>query len=138
MLHHSSVYHFSVIIHNQLDKTSGSLYVRFVPGPILISFLLVSRLIYFLLVLYVLSNFLKGTRKYSCFLCYQLIIFDLRHPLCIRSYSKVHREASMAGHSDSGTSEKKSSDMTDDIPTFNAENLQNNMKMIYYRYVMAI
>lgn len=44
----------------------------------------------------------------------------------------------MAGHSDSGTSEKKSSDMTDDIPTFNAENLQNNMKMIYYRYVMAI
>lgn len=38
----------------------------------------------------------------------------------------------MAGHSDSGTSEKKSSDMTDDIPTFNAENLQNNMKMIYY------
>ncbi|XP_038880512.1 ER membrane protein complex subunit 6 [Benincasa hispida] len=36
-----------------------------------------------------------------------------------------------AGYS-STTSEKKSSDAADDLPIFNAENLQNNLKIIYY------
>jgi len=38
----------------------------------------------------------------------------------------------MAGHNDSVAAEKKSSESTNDIPTFNAENLQSNMKIIYY------
>ncbi|XP_059462164.1 uncharacterized protein LOC132191230 [Corylus avellana] len=38
----------------------------------------------------------------------------------------------MAGHNDSSAAEKKSSELTSDIPTFNAENLQSNMKIIYY------
>ncbi|XP_050937213.1 uncharacterized protein LOC103492162 isoform X1 [Cucumis melo] len=37
----------------------------------------------------------------------------------------------MAGYS-STASDKKSSDSADDIPIFNAENLQNNLKIIYY------
>ncbi|CAK9328410.1 unnamed protein product [Citrullus colocynthis] len=37
----------------------------------------------------------------------------------------------MAGYS-SAVSEKKSSDAADDLPIFNAENLQNNLKIIYY------
>ncbi|OVA03081.1 ER membrane protein complex subunit 6 [Macleaya cordata] len=37
----------------------------------------------------------------------------------------------MSGHDDSGAFVKKSSDDTD-IPTFSAENLQNNLKIIYY------
>ncbi|XP_043689181.1 ER membrane protein complex subunit 6-like isoform X1 [Telopea speciosissima] len=36
----------------------------------------------------------------------------------------------MAGHDDLVASDKKSSDA--DIPTFHAENLQNNIKIIYY------
>ncbi|XWS38910.1 hypothetical protein CRYUN_Cryun18bG0003900 [Craigia yunnanensis] len=43
----------------------------------------------------------------------------------------------MAGHSDSSSSEKKSSEARNDIPTFSAENLQNNMKVIYYRFVFT-
>ncbi|KAF8408537.1 hypothetical protein HHK36_007693 [Tetracentron sinense] len=42
----------------------------------------------------------------------------------------THKAEVMAGHSDA--SEKKSSDATNDVPIFNAENLQNNMKIIYY------
>ncbi|KAL6011537.1 ER membrane complex subunit 6 [Asimina triloba] len=38
----------------------------------------------------------------------------------------------MAVHEDSSVYEKKSNDTGDDIVTFNAENLQNNMKIIYY------
>ncbi|KAK2644105.1 hypothetical protein Ddye_019300 [Dipteronia dyeriana] len=38
----------------------------------------------------------------------------------------------MAGHNDSSVSEKKSSQALDDLPTFSAENMQNNMKVIYY------
>ncbi|GAB4842976.1 ER membrane complex subunit 6 [Ancistrocladus abbreviatus] len=37
----------------------------------------------------------------------------------------------MAGH-DSGASAKKSSEASNDMPIFNAENMQNNMKVIYY------
>ncbi|KAG5237134.1 ER membrane protein complex [Salix suchowensis] len=37
----------------------------------------------------------------------------------------------MAGH---GESEKKSSDAVNDLQTFRAENLQSNMKVIYYRF----
>ncbi|GKV50404.1 hypothetical protein SLEP1_g57110 [Rubroshorea leprosula] len=45
----------------------------------------------------------------------------------------------MAGRSDSGSSEKKSSEATNDVPTFSAENLQSNMKIIYYsRTFMSI
>ncbi|XP_010262002.1 PREDICTED: ER membrane protein complex subunit 6-like isoform X1 [Nelumbo nucifera] len=38
----------------------------------------------------------------------------------------------MVGHEDSGASKKKSTDSSNDLPTFNAENLQNNTKIIYY------
>ena len=38
----------------------------------------------------------------------------------------------MAGHNES---EKKSSDALDDLQTFRAENLQSNIKVIYYRFV---
>ncbi|CAL5337991.1 hypothetical protein ACSBR2_013703 [Camellia fascicularis] len=45
----------------------------------------------------------------------------------------------MAGHDDSVSSEKKSSEAVNDIPTFNAENMQNNMKAVYYsRTFMSI
>ncbi|XP_022742012.1 ER membrane protein complex subunit 6-like isoform X2 [Durio zibethinus] len=45
----------------------------------------------------------------------------------------------MAGHSDSSSSEKKSGEAMTDVPTFSAENLQNNMKVIYYsRTFMSI
>ncbi|PON64909.1 ER membrane protein complex subunit [Parasponia andersonii] len=44
----------------------------------------------------------------------------------------------MAGH-DSTSSGKKSSEAANDLPTFNSENLQSNMKVIYYsRTFMAI
>lgn len=42
----------------------------------------------------------------------------------------------MAGHSESSGAEKKSSEAANEIPTFNAENLQANMKAIYYRFVL--
>ncbi|XP_077222771.1 uncharacterized protein LOC143856442 [Tasmannia lanceolata] len=38
----------------------------------------------------------------------------------------------MAMHGDSSSTEKKSSDAGDDIPTFSVDNLQSNMKVIYY------
>ncbi|KAF1890633.1 hypothetical protein Lal_00013228 [Lupinus albus] len=38
----------------------------------------------------------------------------------------------MAGHSESGSSEKKSSNGLNELLTLNAENLQSNMKIIYY------
>ncbi|KAI8002771.1 Acetyl-CoA carboxylase 2 [Camellia lanceoleosa] len=38
----------------------------------------------------------------------------------------------MGGHDDSGSSEKKSIGVANDVPTFNAENMQNNMKAVYY------
>ncbi|XP_055818433.1 uncharacterized protein LOC129887381 [Solanum dulcamara] len=46
----------------------------------------------------------------------------------------------MAGHDNlNGSTEKSSSGMMDDLPTFNAENMQNNMKVILYsRTFMAI
>lgn len=45
----------------------------------------------------------------------------------------------MAARDDLSGSEKKSNDATNDIPTFNAENLQSNMKIIYYsRTFMSI
>ncbi|GLT67263.1 hypothetical protein SLA2020_395840 [Shorea laevis] len=37
-----------------------------------------------------------------------------------------------AGHNDSGSSEKKSSEAANDVPTCGAENMQSNMKIIYY------
>ncbi|KAI4344754.1 hypothetical protein L6164_011945 [Bauhinia variegata] len=38
----------------------------------------------------------------------------------------------MAGHNESRSSEKKSSNGMNDLPTFNSENMQSNMKIIYY------
>ncbi|KAI7996863.1 hypothetical protein LOK49_LG10G00189 [Camellia lanceoleosa] len=38
----------------------------------------------------------------------------------------------MGGHHDSGSSVKKSIGVANDVPTFNAENMQNNMKAVYY------
>ncbi|KAL5564767.1 hypothetical protein UlMin_027931 [Ulmus minor] len=43
----------------------------------------------------------------------------------------------MAGHRDSNAYEKKLSEAINDLPTFNAENLQSNMKVIYYSGVIA-
>ncbi|KVH96426.1 Transmembrane protein 93 [Cynara cardunculus var. scolymus] len=43
----------------------------------------------------------------------------------------------MAGHDDSGASGKKSSE--NEVPTFNVENMQSNMKVVYYsRTFMSI
>ncbi|XP_028753536.1 ER membrane protein complex subunit 6-like [Neltuma alba] len=45
----------------------------------------------------------------------------------------------MGGHIDASSSEKKSGNGVNDLPTFNAENLQQNMKTIYYsRTFMSI
>ncbi|XP_052194393.1 uncharacterized protein LOC127802565 [Diospyros lotus] len=45
----------------------------------------------------------------------------------------------MAGRDDSGSSEKKSSEAMDGVPTFNVENMQNNLKSVYYsRTFMSI
>lgn len=38
----------------------------------------------------------------------------------------------MAGHSNSGASDKKSSEDFDGVSIFNAENMQSNTKVIYY------
>ncbi|KAI8011839.1 hypothetical protein LOK49_LG06G03433 [Camellia lanceoleosa] len=52
---------------------------------------------------------------------------------------ELQKEEAMAGHDDSVSSEKKSSEAVNDIPTFNAENMQNNMKAVYYsRTFMSI
>lgn len=52
-----------------------------------------------------------------------------------RIYMFVCVEEGMGGHSESSGAEKKSSDAMNEIPTFNAENLQTNMKTIYYRFL---
>ncbi|XAR56969.1 hypothetical protein NMG60_11024952 [Bertholletia excelsa] len=45
----------------------------------------------------------------------------------------------MAGHDGSGSSEKTPSEAVNDLPTFNAENMQSNMKSVYYsRTFMSI
>ncbi|XP_047336161.1 ER membrane protein complex subunit 6 [Impatiens glandulifera] len=45
----------------------------------------------------------------------------------------------MAGQNDSGGSEKKSGDLISELPMFNVENMQNNVKSIYYsRTFMSI
>ncbi|VFQ61003.1 unnamed protein product [Cuscuta campestris] len=45
----------------------------------------------------------------------------------------------MAGHDNSKVAKEKSSNEIDELPTFNAENMQNNVKIIYYsRTFMAI
>ncbi|MBA0725428.1 hypothetical protein Golax_022018 [Gossypium laxum] len=38
----------------------------------------------------------------------------------------------MAGQGDSSSSDKKSKEVMNDVSTFRAENLQNNMKVVYY------
>lgn len=53
----------------------------------------------------------------------------------VMSSFQLRNTESMAGHNDSNTSEKKSSEAANDLPTFNAENMQSNMKIIYYRFV---
>lgn len=40
----------------------------------------------------------------------------------------------MAGHPESGSAEKKSSNGVNELLTLNAENMQSNMKVIYYRF----
>ncbi|KAK8585897.1 hypothetical protein V6N13_050867 [Hibiscus sabdariffa] len=52
---------------------------------------------------------------------------------------KMHEKVDiMAGHSDSSSSEKKSSEAMTNVPIFSAENMQNNMKVIYYRFAYDI
>lgn len=41
----------------------------------------------------------------------------------------------MAGQGVSSSSDKKSKEVINDVSTYRAENLQNNMKVVYYRYV---
>lgn len=55
----------------------------------------------------------------------------------VRNLLSYFRVEGMAGHNDSTATEKKSSDSSNDIPNFNAENLQSNMKIIYYRFVLT-
>lgn len=55
--------------------------------------------------------------------------------LLLNSAYISHFKVEGMGHNDSGGSEKKSSESANDIQTFNAENLQSNMKVIYYRFV---
>lgn len=43
----------------------------------------------------------------------------------------------MAVNGELGADENKSSDASNDLPIFNAENLQTNMKVIYYRFVLT-
>lgn len=52
------------------------------------------------------------------------------------SFLQLRDREGMAGHNDSSASEKKSSEATNDLPTFNTENVQSNMKIIYYRFVL--
>lgn len=49
------------------------------------------------------------------------------------AYHQVKQDT-MAVHSGSGSSEKKSSNEVNELLTFNAENMQSNMKIIYYRF----
>ncbi|XP_050217178.1 uncharacterized protein LOC126668027 isoform X2 [Mercurialis annua] len=46
--------------------------------------------------------------------------------------SGLNKAAGMAGHNESGGSEKKSSDAANELQMFSAENLQSNMKIIFY------
>jgi len=39
---------------------------------------------------------------------------------------------------DSASSEKKSSNAVNELLTFNAENMQSNMKTIYYRFRLTV
>lgn len=48
---------------------------------------------------------------------------------------KVYKGEGMAGHNESSGSEKKSNEAANDLQIFSAENLQSNLKIIYYRFV---
>ncbi|CAK9187617.1 unnamed protein product [Ilex paraguariensis] len=64
---------------------------------------------------------------------------DLVSPANFKFVVELLQVQVMAGHDDSGTSDKKSSQAINDLPTFNAENMQNNMRVIYYsRTFMSI
>lgn len=47
---------------------------------------------------------------------------------------KSEGERAMAVHDDSVGQKEKSSDALDEIPTFNVENMQNNTRIINYRF----
>ncbi|CAI9762594.1 unnamed protein product [Fraxinus pennsylvanica] len=52
---------------------------------------------------------------------------------------EIRREKAMASRDESSVPRKQSSDVADEISTFNAENMQNNAKIIYYsRTFMSI
>lgn len=53
--------------------------------------------------------------------------------LFAETYHQIRQDI-MAVHSESGSSEKKSSNGVNELLTFNAENMQSNMKIIYYRF----
>lgn len=53
-------------------------------------------------------------------------------------FLRIRKAEDMAGRNDSGASGKKSSDITNDLQIFNTENLQSNMKVIYYRFVLYL
>ncbi|KAK7246243.1 hypothetical protein RIF29_41104 [Crotalaria pallida] len=50
----------------------------------------------------------------------------------METYRQIRPDDIMAGHSESGSSQKKSSNEIIDLMTLNAENMQSNMKIIYY------
>lgn len=51
-----------------------------------------------------------------------------------KGLKKSEGEGAMAVHDDSNGQKKKSSDALDEIPTFNVENMQNNTRIINYRF----
>lgn len=48
------------------------------------------------------------------------------------------RETAMAVHDDSNAQKNKSSDALDEIPTFNVDNMQNNTRIINYRFAHCL
>uniref|UniRef100_A0A7N0UCK2 ER membrane protein complex subunit 6 n=1 Tax=Kalanchoe fedtschenkoi TaxID=63787 RepID=A0A7N0UCK2_KALFE len=59
-----------------------------------------------------------------------LQVTTLASSAVVRFSDWLFERGDMAGHNDAGTANKKATD--DDLPTFNLENLQSNMKTIYY------
>ena len=52
--------------------------------------------------------------------------------LWLLDLNKFAEAEAMAGRDDLGLSEKTSIEAANDVPTFNAENMQNNIKVVYY------
>ncbi|KAM3338114.1 ER membrane protein complex subunit 6 isoform X2 [Capsicum galapagoense] len=78
--------------------------------------------------------------KYNHFEILPLYSGTLLHSIVLSLFRFLElQKVVMAGHDNLNGSTDKSSSGMDDLPTFNAENMQNNMKVILYsRTFMAI